>query len=274
MSTLKNKVIFITGGSRGIGESIALRAAKDGAKIVIASKTSEPHPKLPGTIYSVAQAIDDAGGEALPIQMDLRDDESLAAAIEKTIKTFGGIDILINNASAIQLTGTRGTPMKKFDLMHSVNVRGTFAASQACLPHLIKAKNPHILTLSPPLNMDKKWFENHCAYTMSKYGMSMCTLGMAEEFKDKGIAVNSLWPQTTIATAAVNMLGGEALMQSSRTPEIVSDAAHHILTQRSEKCTGNFFIDEEILLKKDPSIDLEKYVVSPGKSLIPDFFLD
>ena len=273
MNTLKNKVIFITGGSRGIGEAIALRAAQDGAKIVIASKTTEPHPKLPGTIYTVAKAIREAGGDALPIEMDLRDDEALQAAVKKTVDTYGGIDILINNASAIQLTSTLQTPMKRFDLMFNVNVRGTFAASQACIPHLLKSKNPHILTLSPPLNMEAKWFEDHCAYTMSKYGMSMCVLGMSEEFKDKGLAVNALWPKTTIATAAVNMLGGEALIQSSRKPEIVADAAHWILTQRSAKCTGNFFIDEEVLEEATPGMDLATYAVSPGKPLVPDFFL-
>lgn len=274
MTTLKDKVIFITGGSRGIGEAIALRAAQDGAKIVIASKTTEPHPKLPGTIYTVAQAIREAGGEALPLQMDLRDDEALEIAISKTIEAFGGIDILINNASAIQLTPTLQTPMKRFDLMFDVNVRGTFSASQACLPHLLKSKNPHILTLSPPLNMQAKWFQNHCAYTMSKYGMSMCVLGMAEEFKSEGVAVNALWPKTSIATAAVNMLGGEALMSSSRKPEIVADAAYWILTQDSKTCSGNFFVDEDVVAEAMPSVDMAAYAVNPGKPLVPDFFLD
>ncbi len=274
MTTLKDKVIFITGGSRGIGEAIAMRAAQDGAKIVIASKTTEAHPKLPGTIYTVAQSIREAGGEALPIQMDLRDEDALQAAVDKTVETWGAIDILINNASAIQLTSTLKTPMKRFDLMFDVNVRGTFAASQACLPHLLKAKNPHILTLSPPLNMSPQWFENHCAYTMSKYGMSMCVLGMSAEFKDKGVAVNALWPKTTIATAAVNMLGGEALMQSSRKPEIVADAAYWVLTQKAQKCTGNFFIDEEVIAEANPAADLAAYAISPDKPLVPDFFLD
>ena len=273
MSKLKGKVIFITGGSRGIGEAIALRCAQDGAKIVIAAKTTEPHPKLAGTIYTAAQAIREAGGEALPIFMDIRDEEAIQDAVAKTVKEFGGIDILINNASAINLTSTMQTPMKKFDLMFDVNVRGTFAAMQTCIPHLKKSKNPHILTLSPPLNMDKKWFENHCAYTMSKYGMSMCVLGMAEEFKDHNIAINALWPKTTIATAAVNMLGGQALMQSSRKPEIVADAAYWILTQKSAKCSGNFFIDEDVLTNAGVS-DLESYAVAKDKPLVPDFFLD
>lgn len=274
MSSLKDKVIFMTGGSRGIGHAIALRAAKEGAKIVIAAKTAEPHPKLEGTIYTAAKDMEVAGGQALPIVMDLRDDDSVEAAVAKTVETFGGIDVLINNASAIQLTGTLATPMKRFDLMFSVNVRGTFSASRACLPHLMKAENPHILTLSPPLNMDKKWFENHCAYTMSKYGMSMCVLGMAEEFKNKGVAVNALWPQTAIATAAINMLGGDQLMQASRKPEIVADAAHWILTQNSKKCSGNFFIDEDIIKQSLPDKNLDDYAVNPDVPLMPDFFLD
>ena len=273
MKTLAGMTMFITGGSRGIGRSIALRAAKDGANVVIASKTAEPHPQLEGTIFTVAKEIEDAGGTALPIAMDARDDEQLQAAVELTVKTFGGIDILLNNASAIQLTSTLKTPMKRFDLMFDVNVRATFAASQACLPHLKEGKNPHILMLSPPLNMNPKWFKNHCAYTMSKYGMSMCVLGMSEEFKSAGIAVNALWPRTTIATAAVNMLGGEALMKSSRKPEIMADAAHAILTRASASCTGNFFIDDEVLAEEGVT-NLDGYAVTPGGTLIPDFFLD
>lgn len=273
MTTLKDKVIFITGASRGIGKAIALRAAQDGAKIVVAAKTSDPHPTLEGTIFSTAQEIRAAGGEALPIKLDIRDEDQIQQAVEKTIDTFGQIDIVINNASAIFLEGTLKTPMKRFDLMFGVNVRGTFAVTQACLPHLLKAKNPHVLMMSPPLNMHEKWFENHCAYTMSKYGMSMCVLGMASEFRDRGVAVNALWPMTVIATAAANMLGGEALMQSSRKPEILSDAAHWILTQDAKNTTGNFFTDEAVL-EKAGIHDFTPYAVSPGKQLVPDFFLD
>jgi Dehydrogenases with different specificities (related to short-chain alcohol dehydrogenases) len=273
MTTLKDKVIFITGASRGIGHAIALRAAKDGAKIVIAAKTTEEHPKLPGTIYTAAKTIREAGGEALALKVDIRDEEEIEAAVAETVKKFGGIDILINNASAIELAGTLKTSMKRFDLMVGVNVRGTYATSQACIPHLLKAKNPHILMLSPPLNMDAKWFENHCAYTISKYGMSMCVLGMAKEFKEAGLAVNALWPKTTIATSAVNMLGGEALMQSSRKPSIVADAAYWILTQPSQECTGNFFTDEEVLAKTGVT-DLTSYAIAPNKPLVPDFFID
>lgn len=273
MTSLKNKVLFITGASRGIGHAIALRAARDGARIVIAAKTTEEHPKLPGTIYTAAKEIREAGGEALPLKVDIRDENEIEAAVEKTIKEFGGIDILINNASAISLTGTLKTPMKKFDLMWGVNARGTYATSQACIPHLLKSNNPHILMLSPPLSMQAKWFQNHCAYTISKYGMSMCVLGMAAEFQDSGIGVNALWPRTTIATSAVEMLGGEALMKASRKPTIVADAAYWILTQPSAQCSGNFFIDDDILTKSGVD-DLSAYAVSPNKPLVPDFFLD
>lgn len=273
MKTLAGQTIFITGGSRGIGRAIALRAAKDGANVVIASKTAEPHPQLEGTIFTVAKEIEEAGGKALPIAMDARDEEQLQAAVEQTVKTFGGIDILLNNASAIQLTSTLKTPMKRFDLMFDVNVRATFAASQACLPYLKEGKNPHILMLSPPLNMNPRWFKDHCAYTMSKYGMSMCVLGMSEEFKSAGIGVNALWPRTTIATAAVNMLGGDALMKASRKPEIMADAAHAILTRPSKTCTGHFFIDDEVLAQEGVT-NLDMYAVTPGGALIPDFFLD
>lgn len=273
MTTLQGRTIFITGGSRGIGKAIALRAAKDGANIVIAAKTAEPHPKLPGTIYTAAAEVEAAGGKALACVVDIRQEELVEAAVQKTIETFGGIDILINNASAIQLTGTLQTPMKRYDLMHSVNVRGTYLTSQKCLPHLLKSENPHILNLSPPLNMEEKWFKNHVAYTMAKYGMSMCVLGMAGEFRKKGVGVNALWPRTTIATAAIkNIVGGEEMMKRSRTPEIMADAAHWILTQDAKECTGNFFIDED-LLRDSGVTDFENYSVVPGAELFPDFFI-
>lgn len=272
MANLQGKTIFITGGSRGIGRAIILRAAKDGANIIIGAKTSDPHPQLEGTIHTVAKEIEDLGGRALAIQMDARDESQIAAAVAQGVEAFGGIDIVVNNASAIQLTDTLNTPMKRFDLMFGVNVRATFATTQACLPHLKKAANPHVLMLSPPLNMEAKWFAPHCAYTMSKYGMSMCVLGMSEEFKKDGVAVNALWPRTTIATAAVNMLGGEALMNASRKPEIVADAAYWILTQESRGITGNFFVDDEVLAKAGVS-NLDVYAVNPGGKLVPDFFL-
>jgi citronellol/citronellal dehydrogenase len=273
VSTLKGKTLFITGASRGIGLAIALRAARDGANVVVAAKTSEPHPKLPGTIHSAAEEIQKAGGQALPLMVDIRYEDQLQAAVKQTVERFGGIDILVNNASAISLTGTLETPMKKFDLMFGVNVRGTYATTQACLPELLKAKNPHVLTLSPPLNMKPKWFQNHVAYTMAKYGMSMCVLGMAEEFRDQGVAFNALWPRTTIATAAVNMLGGQGMMEASRTPEIMSDAAYAILTRDSRSCTGNFFLDED-LLRENGEKDFDKYLVKPGTQPLPDFFID
>ncbi|HLL01615.1 MAG TPA: NAD(P)-dependent oxidoreductase [Myxococcaceae bacterium] len=273
MASLEGKVLFITGASRGIGKAIALRAAKDGARIVIAAKTAEPHPKLPGTIYSAAEEIEAAGGKALPLMVDIRYEEQVAQAVAKTVETFGGIDICINNASAISLTGTLETPMKRFDLMHSINMRGTYAVSQACIPHLKKAKNPHILNLSPPLNMSPRWFKNHVAYTMAKYGMSMCVLGMAAELEEDGIGVNALWPRTTIATAAINMVGGEEMMRQSRKPEIMADAAHAILTSDARSCTGNFFIDEELLRSRGVT-DFEPYAMVKGEQLLPDFFLD
>jgi len=273
MTTLKGRTIFITGGSRGIGKAIALRAAKDGANVVIAAKTAEPHPKLPGTIYTAAEEVEAAGGKALACVVDIRQEELVEAAVQKTIETFGGIDILVNNASAIQLTGTLQTPMKRYDLMHSVNVRGTYLTSQKCLPHLLKSENAHILNLSPPLNMEEKWFKNHVAYTMAKYGMSMCVLGMAGEFRKKGVGVNALWPRTTIATAAIkNIVGGEEMMKRSRKPEIMADAAHWILTQDAKECTGNFFIDED-LLRESGVTDFENYSVVPGAELFPDFFI-
>ncbi|NCY10563.1 MAG: NAD(P)-dependent oxidoreductase [Actinobacteria bacterium] len=275
--SLAGKKIFITGGSRGIGLAIALRAAKDGAMIAIAAKTNEPNPKLPGTIHTAASDIRAAGGEALAIQCDLRDENQISAAVEKAAKEFGGIDILINNASAINLTPTLQTPAKRFDLMFDVNVRGTFLTSQAVLPHLQESaqagRNPHILTLSPPLSMKAKWFRNHLAYTMAKYGMSMCVLGMAEEFKREKIAVNALWPRTAIDTAALAMIPGVDTA-ACRTPEILADAAYIILNRPSGECTGNFFVDDEVLASQGIT-DLEKYSVVPGtKDFLLDFFLD
>ena len=275
--SLKDKRIFITGGSRGIGLAIAVRAAQDGAKVAIAAKTSDPHPKLPGTIFTAAEEINQAGGEALPIQCDIRDEEQIASAIDKTVKQFGGLDILINNASAINLTPTLATPAKRFDLMFDVNVRGTFLTSQAAIPHLkdsAKAgRNPHILTLSPPLSMKAKWFKNHVAYTMAKYGMSMCVLGMAEEFRRDEIAVNALWPRTAIDTAALQMIPGIETA-ACRKPEILADAAYEILNRPSKDCTGNFFVDDEVLASIGVT-DLDKYAVVPGTTdFLLDFFLD
>ena len=274
---LSGKRIFITGGSRGIGLAIALRAARDGASVAIAAKTSEPNPKLPGTIHSAAQEIRDAGGVALPIQCDLRDEEQIAAAVNQAAQEFGGIDILINNASAINLTPTEATSAKRFDLMFDVNVRGTFLTSQAAIPHLRESakagRNPHILTLSPPLSMKAKWFQHHVAYTMAKYGMSMCVLGMSEEFRKTGIAINALWPRTAIDTAALQMIPGVDTA-ACRTPEILADAAYVILNRESKDCTGNFFVDDEVLASVGIT-DLEKYSVVPGTTdFLLDFFLD
>ena len=275
--SLQGKRIFITGGSRGIGLAIALRAAQDGALVAIAAKTSDPNPKLPGTIHTAAEEIRAAGGTALPIQCDLRDESQITAAIEQAAKEFGGIDILINNASAINLTRTEDTPAKRFDLMFDVNVRGTFLTSQAAIPHLRESaqagRNPHILTLSPPLSMKAKWFKNHVAYTMAKYGMSMCVLGMSEEFKRDGIAVNALWPRTAIDTAALQMIPGVDTA-ACRTPDILSDSAYIILNRIAKECTGNFFVDDEVLASEGIT-DLEKYSVVPGtKDFLLDFFLD
>lgn len=271
--TLKGKTLFISGASRGIGKAIALRAAQDGANVVIAAKTAEPHPKLPGTIFSAAEEIEAAGGKALPVIVDVRDEAQIQAAVAQAVERFGGIDILVNNASAISLTGTLQTPMKRFDLMHQINTRGTFACSQACLPYLLKAENPHILNLSPPLNMEERWFAPHVAYTMAKFGMSMCVLGMAGEFRDEGVAVNALWPRTVIATAAVqNLLGGDETIRASRKPEIMADAAHVILTRKSRECTGNFFIDDEVLTSAGVT-DLSGYSMTPGEELLPDYFI-
>ena len=277
MMSLAGKKIFVTGGSRGIGLAIALRAAGDGASVAIAAKTAEVNPKLPGTIYSAAAEIEAAGGVALPIQCDLRDEDQITASIAQAAAEFGGIDILINNASAINLTKTEATPAKRFDLMFDVNVRGTFLTSQAAIPHLRESakagRNPHILTLSPPLSMKAKWFQHHVAYTMAKYGMSMCVLGMSEEFRKEGIAVNALWPRTAIDTAALQMIPGVDTA-ACRTPEILADAAYIILNRESKSCTGNFFVDDE-LLASEGITDLEKYSVVPGtKDFLLDFFLD
>lgn len=273
MPALQGKTVFITGASRGIGRAIALRCARDGANIVVTAKTAAPHARLPGTIHEVAQEVADAGGQALAIQLDVRDDEAVAAAAQQAAAHFGGIDILVNNASAIQLTGTLETPAKRFDLMFDVNVRGTFICSQACLPFLVKAKNPHILTLSPPLNMKAKWFKDHVAYTMAKYGMSMCTLGMAEEFRAQGIAVNSLWPRTTIATAAIAVNFPEAILKASRKPDIMADAAYAIFKRDSRTATGNFHIDEAVL-REEGVTDFDVYAVTPGAKPYTDLFLD
>jgi len=271
---LAGKTLFISGGSRGIGLAIALRAARDGANIVIAAKTGEPDPRLEGTVYSAAEAIEKAGGKALPMIVDIRDEARVAAAVEEAATRFGGIDILINNASAIRLTGTLDTPVKRYDLMHGVNGRGTFVCSQACLPHLLKAENPHILTLSPPLLQDPKWFKSWPAYAIAKYTMSLFTLAHAAEFRKQGVAVNSLWPRTSIATAAVaNEIGGQAMMNASRTPEIMADAAHWILQQPAKKCSGNFFIDDEVLLAAGVR-DFAQYDVLPGAALQADFFVE
>jgi citronellol/citronellal dehydrogenase len=270
----QNKTVLITGGSRGIGKAIALRLAKEGANIAIAAKTTEPHPKLDGTIFTAAEEIEKLGVKALPLQCDIRNEEQIENAVNKTVETFGGIDILINNASAISLTPTEQTEPKRFDLMMDIEIRGTFFMCRSCIPHLKKATNAHILNLSPPINLNPKWLAQHLAYTIAKYGMSMIVSGLAEELKPHKIAANALWPKTTIATAAVqNLLGGDFLMQMSRTPEIVAEAAYHILRRPSTECTGNFFIDEDVL-KQEGINDLEKYAVNPQQKLMKDIFLD
>lgn len=272
---MKNKTVFITGASRGIGKAIGLRLAKEGANIIIAAKTATPHPKLPGTIYTAAEEMEAAGGNALPIITDIRSEEAVQNAIQQAVDKFGGIDILINNASAISLTDTSNTTMKRYDLMHAVNVRGTYMTSKHCIPHLKQADNPHILNLAPPLSMDAKWFQNHVAYTMAKYGMSMCVLGMAEELRPQKIAVNALWPRTTIATAAVrNLLGGEDMCNRSRKPSIMGEAAFHILSKDSAAATGNFYIDDTVLKEAGYS-NLDEFAVNPKykNELMPDFFV-
>jgi len=271
--SLIGKTLFVTGASRGIGLAIALRAARDGANVAIAAKTAEPHPKLPGTIYSAAEEIEKAGGKALPLIVDVRDEANVLEAVEKTVAAFGGIDICVNNASAISLTGTLATDMKRYDLMHQINTRGTFLVSKACIPHLKRAANPHVLMLSPPLDMSPKWFGGHVAYTMAKFGMSMCVLGMAEEFKADGIAFNALWPRTGIATAAIRFaLAGEAGMKQCRTVEIMADAAHAIFVKPAKNFSGNFLIDDSFLYAEGVR-DFDQYRVDPTAVLMPDFFV-
>jgi citronellol/citronellal dehydrogenase len=272
MATLKNKTIFITGATRGIGKAIALRFGSDGANIVVTGKTAQPNPKAAGTIHSTAREVEEAGGRALALQLDVRDENAVATAVRAAADEFGGIDILVNNASALSITGTLATPGKRYDLMNQVNARGTFICSQACIPYLLKSANPHILTLSPPLNLNPKWFRDHVAYTMAKYGMSMCTLGMSAEFAAQGVAVNSLWPRTTIATAAVEVFFPQAL-RGSRKAEIMADAAHAIVVRDSRSITGHFFIDEDVL-REQGITDFERYAVTPGAALYPDIFLD
>ncbi|RFB80133.1 SDR family oxidoreductase [Methylovirgula sp. 4M-Z18] len=273
MTSLAGKTLFITGGSRGIGLAIALRAARDGANIAVAAKTTEPHPKLPGTIYSAAEEIEKSGGKALPIVLDVRDEDAVKQALEMTAQTFGGLDIVVNNASAISITDSQATEMKRFDLMHQINARGTFMVSKYAVPYLAKAENPHILMLSPPLDMKEKWFAPHTAYSMAKYGMSLVVLGLAGELRRKGIAVNALWPRTTIATSAVqNLLGGDSLIRASRKPEILADAAHLIFTTPAKSLTGQFLIDDTFLFERGVH-DFDHYRVDPSVALAPDFFV-
>lgn len=271
--SLAGKTLFITGASRGIGLAIALKAAADGANVAVAAKTTEPHPKLPGTIYSAAEAIEKAGGKALPLVVDVRDEANVRDAVDQTVAEFGGIDICVNNASAISLTGTLATEMKRYDLMHQINTRGTYLVSKTCVPHLKRAANPHVLMLSPPLDMSPRWFSGHVAYTMAKYGMSMCVLGMAEEFRDDGIAFNALWPRTGIATAAIEfaLAGGEG-MKHCRTPDIMADAAYAIFNRPARANSGNFYIDD-LVLYAESERDFDKYRVDPTKPLMPDFFV-
>jgi citronellol/citronellal dehydrogenase len=272
MADLGGRTVFITGGSRGIGLAIGVRAARDGANVVIAAKTDRPHPKLPGTIHTAAEAIEKAGGKALPLVCDIRDTDQIEAAVARAVEAFGGIDVLVNNASAISLTPTPETEPKRYDLMHAVNTRGTFFTTRACLPHLKRSTRAHVLMISPPLNMEARWFSPHVAYTMAKFGMSMCVLGMAEEFKPEDIGVNALWPRTTIATAAVENVVGAELMARSRKPEIMADAAHVMLTRDPAGFTGNFCIDDEVLTGAGVA-DLTGYAVDPAAELAPDFFI-
>ena len=272
LSNFTNKTIFITGATLGIGKAIALRFAKEGANIVIAAKTVKPHPKLPGTIFDAAKEVESVGGTALPICTDIRDESQISDAVNKAVETFGSIDALVNTASSNSLTGTLETPMKKFDLMFGVNVRGTYAVSQACLPYLLKSNNPHILNIASPVNLNPRWFQGHTAYTMAKYGMSMCVIGMSEEFKKDGLAVNALWPKTIIDTAALRLVPGID-SEASRDPNIMADAAYSILTKDSKTCSGNFFLDEEVL-RSDGVTDFSDYMVNPNKTPTPDLFLD
>ena len=272
-NSLAGKTLFITGASRGIGKAIAVRAARDGANVAVAAKTYRKHPVLPGTIHTAVEEIEAAGGRGLALRLDVRDDEAVQAAVEEAAAHFGGIDILVNNASAIMLLGTEALPMKRYDLMFDVNVRGTYSMSRACIPQLRRAENPHVLNLSPPLNLNPAWFKDHVAYTMAKYGMSMCVLGMAEEFRDDGIAFNALWPRTVIATAALNMLDGLVKPENCRTEEIMADASHAILCQDARRCTGNFFLDEDVL-RGTGVRDFDRYAVRAGEPLMKDLFLD
>jgi citronellol/citronellal dehydrogenase len=273
--SLAGKTMFISGGSRGIGLAIAVRAAADGANVALIAKTAEPHPKLEGTVFTAAEEIEAAGGNALPVVGDIRDEQQVVAAVEQAVERFGGIDVCVNNASAINLAGTEALEMKRYDLMQNINTRGTFVVSKACIPHLKEGQNPHVLTLSPPLNMDPKWFKGHVGYTIAKYGMSMCTIGMAEEFRDDGIAFNALWPRTIIATAAVqNLLGGEEAMARSRRPELVADAAHAIVIRPSRECTGNLFLAEDVLAEEGIT-DMAAYSYgAQGAEPLPDLFVD
>lgn len=270
---LGGKTLLITGASRGIGKAIALRAARDGANIAVAAKSHQKHPILPGTIHSAVEEIEQAGGQGLAIRLDVRDEQAIEQAVEATVARFGGVDILVNNASAIMLSGTQELPVKRFDLMFNTNVRGTYLMSRACIPHLLRAENPHVLNLSPPLNLNPKWFKDHVAYTMAKYGMSMCVLGMAEEFRQQGIAFNALWPRTVIATAALRVFDDQIQADNCRTEEIMADAAHAILCRDARLCTGNFFLDEAVL-RSTGFKDFEKYSVKPGEALMKDLFLD
>lgn len=272
MTSLDGKTVFVTGASRGIGRAIGVACAREGANVVVAAKTARPHPKLPGTIHDAAEEMERAGGKALAVECDLREEAQIAEAVRRAVERFGGIDVLVNNASAIFLAGTLETPAKRWDLMNGVNARGTFLASQACLPHLLRAENPHILTLSPPLSLEPRWFANHVAYTIAKFGMSLCVLGMAEEFRDRGVAVNALWPRTVIDTAALNLLGGAETARRGRRPEIVADAAVAILHRDARACTGNFFIDEDVL-RAEGVTDLDRYAVEPGLEMLPDLFV-